>query len=543
MKFAAAWGVFLLCFAPMAQAEEPQTPKPVEDNPSVHLPVDCKFWVKLPSLERMDELALRLKPFFEKFDTAAPIRKQAPSKLIAGLVGLADAEFDKTRPILLAMRAGDAVAILPASATATTTEDKDANGMLVTRRGTFFVVGEKEDVSAPTTGVAVTLPEGDFVFHVPLARLIADNKANIDKGFEKIKDLPIPLPDNVKNLYAEVLGISRSTLDQIDSFTYSLSLSKEGRLFSTGRIATKPRSKVREMLRSTGKPGTHELLRFLPRQAFSASVGYGKADWISKELKTLLDKTMGENAGEAVQALMGPTALLSSVMGNKTASVSTMGGMFNVGAVGLAEVTDDAKAKEALAAYSPAESNKMLVELNIPLKINWEKEVFTHDDVKVHRLSFESDNQQFGAMLAMTETLIAVDSGMLLSASGTGAKTELLDLIDRLRAGKKSADHPHLTALQRLGDYHVAFTINVGALKPFAMLFAMQAPEAGQIMNAIPEQMLLSTAIRMDDGDISWKGEWPLQEMKGLLAKVAEMTDSEDAEKGLKEAEDEEDFD
>ena len=532
----------LLCVAPFAPAQEKPVNLPTV-LPTANLPADCRVWFKLPSLNRMDELAVKLKPLIELFDDAKPFAKQVPSKLLAGMSGLAETELDKNRSVIFAMVKGEMVAILPASPAATFAEPKELNGRHCVRRGPWFVIGEKAHVEAPVRETALPMPEGDIAVHVSLGQLIAENKKDIDEAFEEMKATPIPLPEKVNNLYQEALGMARQAVDQIESLEYSFTLSREGRLFSAGRVATKPRSKMREMLRASGKAGQHDLLRFLPRGAFMATSTNMKSDFLAGELGGMLDKHLGEGAGKALVAALGASALVGDTVGTRSASISTLSGMFNAGSVAVYELTDAKKAAEMLAAYDVAKTNELLGGFDLPVSLEFEKNVFEHDGVAIHRLSFQSDDPQIGMFLASARSLVAVDGGMLLTASGGSAKTALLDLIDRIRAGKKLDKSAHLEAIERLGDHQMAFTINIGAFKPLAMIFAMQMPEAAEIMNAIPDEMLMSTAMRMDDGDISWRGEWPLNEMKGLLAKIAEMTASKEAKKGLKEAEEEEDFD
>ena len=103
------------------------------------------------------------------------------------------------------------------------------------------------------------------------------------------------------------------------------------------------------------------------------------------------------------------------------------------------------------------------------------------------------------------------------------AELELKDLIDRVRKGEPKPG-AHTKAMDRLGrKRNLGITFNFGALKAMAMMFAMMDPQAGQVMGMIPDEMYMSTALSVHQGDIHWKGDIPLKQILKMVEDIKAM--------------------
>jgi hypothetical protein len=74
--------------------------------------------------------------------------------------------------------------------------------------------------------------------------------------------------------------------------------------------------------------------------------------------------------------------------------------------------------------------------------------------------------------------------------------------------------------MDRLGrKRNMGLTINFGALKPLLMMFAMAdaSGEANMYLNAMPDELLMSTAISIHEGDVHWKGDLPLKKILKMV--------------------------
>jgi hypothetical protein len=127
----------------------------------------------------------------------------------------------------------------------------------------------------------------------------------------------------------------------------------------------------------------------------------------------------------------------------------------------------------------------------------------------------------FAMQFAAMQGYWAAENGIIFMSMSPTAEDDIKAVIDRVRRGEKAADHPHAAAMARLGRGHnIGMTFNLAALKPMAMMFGMfgMPREMIQAFQNIPDVLALSTAVTFPDGNIRWRGDWPVKE----VAKVAE---------------------
>ncbi len=80
--------------------------------------------------------------------------------------------------------------------------------------------------------------------------------------------------------------------------------------------------------------------------------------------------------------------------------------------------------------------------------------------------------------------------------------------------------------MDRLGrKRNMGMTLNFGALKPVLMMLAMadQTGQANQYLNAMPDELLMSTALSVHEGDIHWKGDIPLKQILKMVEDIKAM--------------------
>jgi hypothetical protein len=84
---------------------------------------------------------------------------------------------------------------------------------------------------------------------------------------------------------------------------------------------------------------------------------------------------------------------------------------------------------------------------------------------------------------------------------------------------------------------HFGLTLNLATLKPFLQMLPMFVPglppEVAQGVNAMPDELFLSTAFNFQGGDVHWRGDWPVQEVAKIVEsmrpkKPAEGTEQEE---------------
>ena len=170
-----------------------------------------------------------------------------------------------------------------------------------------------------------------------------------------------------------------------------------------------------------------------------------------------------------------------------------------------------------VAKFKTDKLNELLKKHNMPLVYKLTPEAAKHGETRIHRLDTEVTDPVL-AMLAQGSYLcFAVEGSYLVMATSANAIEDIKGQLDLVRAGPV-ADHPHLRAMARLGRMrHVGITLNVGALKQFAPMLIFAPPEAARMLGALPDKMLLSTAITITGGAVTWRGDWPTGEIIAII--------------------------
>ena len=57
------------------------------------------------------------------------------------------------------------------------------------------------------------------------------------------------------------------------------------------------------------------------------------------------------------------------------------------------------------------------------------------------------------------------------------------------------------------------------------MMLNMFAPQVGKVVQNLPDNLTMSTAITMADGNIHWRGDWPVKEMAAFAVTLKEMAE------------------
>jgi len=94
--------------------------------------------------------------------------------------------------------------------------------------------------------------------------------------------------------------------------------------------------------------------------------------------------------------------------------------------------------------------------------------------------------------------------------------------------GDGDGDHPHVAALRRLAPRgcHEGVSFNLGALKPVARTIGTFLPQGAggpvppfvqRLLDALPEELYVSTALRMNKTAILLDGDWPLKTALDVL--------------------------
>ena len=75
----------------------------------------------------------------------------------------------------------------------------------------------------------------------------------------------------------------------------------------------------------------------------------------------------------------------------------------------------------------------------------------------------------------------------------------------------------------RLGGAHnMGITFNLAALKPMGAMAGMfgAPPAVAQALSNLPDSLTLSTAISFTDGNLHWRGDWPVKDVAKIAATV-----------------------
>lgn len=524
----------LLLAAPLLLAGE-------ADPVTAHIPADSTVFFRLPSLDRLDAMAQEVRPLLLLFagDGNLPdMGKVKPSALLLKRLGITpDMAVRRDRPVYLADHDGKPLFFMTA-AEGTAWEGKrtllDGNVALLRER--TMCIGPAESLAATVRGEPTELLEGDAVMHVFLDELIRKNREDVDATLKEMWDsLKGGLPERFHGVLESLAAASRGGLDGVGSLDYALVL-KEGKLESIGLLRTLPRSKLRAYLKGVGAARANDLMELLPDKFFIATDSSSSPSFLYGDLHALLDKSFGDGTAKALAPLLGPSAICGDAMTGRAANATSLLGMGAASGEAIWELSDPEKARQALRAVDIAAIRKRIEELELPLGVQFEVAVGKHGETELHRMNWRFKNASMPMlMFAGSQSYLAVEGNYLLQATGTNAERDLKALIDRVRA-KQRAPHAHLEAMKRLSEQrNYGFTINLGALKPLFALVTLGERQLAPIMRAVPDKLLLSTAVSMRDEGIYWRGDWPLEEARQIIAAVMEVLQAEELEKELDE--------
>jgi len=516
--------VGLLLVAPVALAEDHADPS------TALLPARARLIVRLPSLDRLDALAGEAGPFLEMLGDELPIVRpgQAPmSDLVLRSLGLdAAAGVDRSRPMYVGIVDGDPFYVLPGSARTLWEGETALTGELVgLAKDGHLLVAKKPLLALEARGTPVRLIAGDAAVHLGLGELIAEHRERIDAEIVKWKgELPeLGLGAGFDGMVGEAINLIGPTLDGLDALQYALTM-RDGGLYSEGLLRTRDGTAMRKLLSEGGAPGDHDLVALLPRGAFVSGDGISNAQWGMDRLGAMIERHFGEGSADALVGLMGPAAVCNDQLTGRSAFSMSFTTMMP-STLTIYEVKDAAQADALLRAMDVAKINAACERLQLPVKMEFEPDAAVYGETKMHRLLTSTDMEGLQMpMFSQQQAYLAFVGDKLLMSSGVMAESDLKSLIDRVRSGDHATEHPHLAAMHRLCEKRsFGVTINFGAVKPMLAMVAMFAPEAGALVQAVPDEMPMSTAFVLDGGDIRWHGDWPLQGILQIAQKAIEM--------------------
>jgi hypothetical protein len=496
------------------------------DAATAQLPKDTPVSIRVTSLDRVDALVKEWVPILKAVglgEQVAPLEQMPASAFLFTLSGLNAEIVDKSKPIYLGVANDEPVVILhPAAGAAWEGKKELREGAFAILRGGVVVAGEAPQIEVEARGIPTTfLVDADAVIHVYLADLIAKNRDEIEKKAAEAvmaAGAAAELPEPTRAMILPIVTAVKNGVLSLESLDYGLSWTGE-RLESEGFVAIREDSGLRKVLRRAGEPGSTDLVAYLPKEAFMTVTSVMNPDWPAKELKELLEKSGGGDIAAAVLQLMSFGSAFQEGMSGRMAGSVNMN-MMSANMVMLYELKPDVDGKKLFDGFDVAKANEALKKIGFPIGYTFEKAVAKHGETEMHRFGMTSEDPMLAMQFAMMQGYMAVDKGMLLMAMSPTGEDDLKSLLDRVARGEKVADHPHAQAMARLGRGHnIGMTLNLGALKPMAMMFGMFAPpEVVQAFQNLPDVLPLSTAITFPDGNIRWRGDWPVRE----VAKAAE---------------------
>jgi hypothetical protein len=467
--------------------------------------------VRLPSAERIDAIGKDMLPMIKGLlpaEIAGVFEKGSASSLLIAGLGLGGKEIARDKPIYLSPLPNGVFAIASGK-----------NGLLT--------AGPEGTAEAAKRGKPTAMLAGDISVHVFAGKLIAGFKPKIEQGLNMAAaaagGFPM-VPDPMRKLLPTAMDLVREVIYGIESFDYSLTL-KDNIFESEGRVTTKEGSNFRKMLAAAGAPQDNILVGYLPRGALVYSDGAG-FEGMGARLAAVLENHLGEGAGLAYGHMSGPDIGSWGVTtGRAAASVAMQGMMMGRTYLSIYELKDGIDGPTAIAKFDSEKVNAALKKHGIGLSYKLLKDVAVHGETKMHKIEIDAQDPMLGMMTAGVETYVAVEGRLLLVVQSANAETDMKALIDRAR-GQPDMEHPHIKAMSRLGrKRHTGITFNVSGIKPFGMMLNMFAPKLGKVVQDLPDNLTMSTAFTMADGNIHWRGDWPVKEMAAFAVTLKEMAE------------------
>ena len=386
-------------------------------------------------------------------------------------------------------------------------------------------VGDPETIAGARRGNLTKMLKGDFAAHVYVSDLTTRYKEDIEQGlgeFQAMFDMMLQGGMPFKIASEPVLALARGAVYGVDSVAYALTFGEE-KVTTEGLIMTKEESGLRKFLARAGKPRENSLADYLPAEALVTMDYCAQPDWPGAELAEFAKNTVGQEAGDAMAQMIAMSKPLWGNLTGRSAASVTMQGLMGYNLHMLYELKEGVEIGTMIDKFDIEAMNKAVKQFGMPIEYKLEKNIGKHGETALHKMTVSSEEPAMQMAMMMMTYYIAAEGDKLFMVMSMNAELEIKDLIDRVRKGEAKAG-PHSKAMDRLGRArNMGFTINFGALKAMAMMFAMMAPEAGQMMGAIPDEMYMSTALAVHDGDIHWKGDIPLKQMLKIAADIKAM--------------------
>ncbi len=511
----------LLALAPVALRAEEAPASP--DAPTAQLPKSCDLCVRLPALDRIDQLAKDMALVLELFggdEVKAMLAQGAPSEMLLGMFGIDGTLVDRARAVYFGTLADDPIVLIPAAAGATLATPLDlGDGHTVTLADGLLTATRPALREAERRGAPAAMLGGDFSVHVFVSDITERHKEEIEKGFAQMQAMAggVPIPGGAEIMQA-MFGLFKGGLYAVESLDYALTWQGEGAV-GEGQLGFKEGSGLRKFFARAGAPSDPSLAGLLPKNALFYADTATAADWPTKELTEFAAAHLGPKIGGMIQQSMALSQALQGATTGRTAMSFSMTGFFGVNASSVAELREGVDASAMLRDFDAEKLSESLKAAGVPVAVKLDKDVAKHGETSMHRWSFHSDDPSL-AMLSMMQTYVAVEGRYLCTVNAMTGETDMRELLDRVRAGSDAA-HPHLAAMARLArGRNLGITFNVGQLKSFGMLLGAMAPEAGQALAMLPDALTLSTSITFHDGNIQWRGDWPLKEIGQIVEKM-----------------------
>lgn len=500
-----------------------------QEGLTAQLPKSAPVSIRIASFDRVDAVVKDWLPMLKAMglgDELADLEKMSLSDWLFVKSGLNADIVDRTKPIYCGFAESDEplVVLHPAAGAAWEGKKELSEGAFAVLRGGAIVVGEGGLLDVEARGTPTTFRvEADAVLHVYLSDLIAAHKDEIEqKATEAVMGVAAAgaVPEQARALILPIVMSVKDGVLSLEAFDYGVTWTGE-RLESEGFVAIREGSGLRNLLKRAGEPGATDLVGYLPKEAFMTFTVSANPDWPAKEMKELLEKAGGGNVAAAVMQLFSIGSAFSENLTGRGATAVNLN-MMAGNVVTLYEMKPGADAKKLFDNFDAAKTTEALKAIGLPIGYTFEKAVAKHGETELHRFSMTSDDPMLAMSLASMQGCMAAENGVFFMAMAPTAQDDLTALLDKVRRGEKAADHPHALAMARLGrGCNMGFTLNLGALKPMAMMFGMfgMPRELIQAFQNIPDVLTMSTAITFPDGNIRWRGDWPVKE----VAKVAEM--------------------
>ncbi len=566
------------------------------------LPQKCRMCLRVSSMDRLDELGKELQRVVKLIDkdTGDFVRRLPLSASFIHGLGLdASDPFDRTKPVYVAFLDEGVLFYLPLEdGKKWEGERKFKDGRIGVGRGGMICIGEPEFLAMPLRDRAVPFMTGDAGVKIFVDELFSDHRNAIQAAAAGAMP-PIPGGPGMGDL-REMIDDLSEVAEDIQAVDYALTW-KQGRLESEGLVRIKDGAALRAFLARVGPPGDNDLTGFLPDRQFLTLDFVAKPGWPGtellkvvadhlKELKAEADKkekaeadkkekqeqpAQPQQEGEIprqeqqapepqqpaptekppaaeklepkdVRALARAfglnTHLWEHTTGKMAIGVSLKGMSGTI--TTIIEGKKGADLNAALMKLDPDAMNAAAKKVEAPFTFAFAPRAGNHNGVEIHRLKRTFDPAVMGGMPMMPQkveftTCYATVNGLVLTVSSAIADptADMQTLIDRVQKGERH-EPPHLKALDRLGRRHnIGVTINAGALKALGgQLFML--PEIAQVLFLMPDDLSMSTVISVWDGNIHWRGDWPVEE----VAKIVDTIQQQEEARRLAQKPEEEDF-